>query len=150
VLRSELTRELGVRWLSVWDGIAEIAGVPMPVLKEFSRRRADIEAALEQSGTSGPRASEAAALATRQAKDRRTSLQALQRNWHERATARGFARDELRRSSTVDDLARDVAEQRHAIRPGLDERIEGRRRAEQRDRNIEREMKRSVSRGLER
>jgi conjugative relaxase-like TrwC/TraI family protein len=95
VLRSELTRELGVRWLSVRDGIAEIAGVPMPVLKEFSRRRADIEAALEQSGASGPRASEAAALATRQAKDRRTSFQALQRDWRERAATRGFARDEL-------------------------------------------------------
>jgi conjugative relaxase-like TrwC/TraI family protein len=95
VLRSELTRELGVRWLSVRDGIAEIAGVPMPVLKEFSRRRADIEAALERSGTSGPRASEAAALATRQAKDRRTSFPALQRDWRERAAARGFARDEL-------------------------------------------------------
>lgn len=95
VLRSELTRELGVRWLSVRDGIAEIAGVPKPVLKEFSRRRADIEAALEHSGTSGPRACEAAALATRQAKDRRTSFQALQREWRGRAAARGFARDEL-------------------------------------------------------
>jgi hypothetical protein len=95
VLRSELTRELGMRWLSVRDGIAEIAGVPKPVLKEFSRRRADIEAALELSRTSGPRASEAAGLATRQAKDRRTSFQALQRDWRERAAAREFGRDEL-------------------------------------------------------
>ena len=43
-------------------------GVPKPVLRAFSRRRAEIEAALEERGTSGPRAAEAAALATRQAK----------------------------------------------------------------------------------
>jgi hypothetical protein len=51
---------------------------------------------------------------------------------------------------TVEDLTRVAPEQRHASRPGLDERIERRRRAEQRDRIIEREMKRSVARGLER
>jgi hypothetical protein len=50
----------------------------------------------------------------------------------------------------AEDLARVVAEQRHASRPGLDERIERRRRAEQRDRIIEGQMKRSVARGLER
>jgi conjugative relaxase-like TrwC/TraI family protein len=55
VLRSELTRRLGVEWSPVRKGIAEIVGVPRPVLREFSRRRADIEAALRERGTSGAR-----------------------------------------------------------------------------------------------
>ena len=89
------------------DGIAEIAGVPMPVLKDFSRRRADIEAALAQSGTSGPRASEAAALATRRQRIG-VRLPALKGDWRERSAARGFGRDELadaprpRRARTVE------------------------------------------------
>jgi hypothetical protein len=36
VLRSELSRELGVQWTVVRRGIAEIAGVPKPVLRAFS------------------------------------------------------------------------------------------------------------------
>ena len=68
VLRAELTRTLGLEWLPVRNGIAELVGVPKPVLRAFSRRRAEIQAALAERGTSGPRAAEAAALATRQAK----------------------------------------------------------------------------------
>jgi conjugative relaxase-like TrwC/TraI family protein len=95
VLRSELSRELGVEWLTVRDGIAEIAGVPKPVLKAFSRRRADIEAELARRGTSGPRAAEAAALATRQAKERSTDMAALTREWRARSAELGFGRDDL-------------------------------------------------------
>ena len=54
VLRSELSPELGVEWTPVRRGIAEIAGVPAPVLRAFSRRRAEIEAGLARHGTSGP------------------------------------------------------------------------------------------------
>ena len=68
MLRAELTRTLGLEWLPVRNGIAELVGVPKPVLRAFSRRRAEIQAALAERGTSGPRAAEAAALATRQAK----------------------------------------------------------------------------------
>ena len=50
VLRGELTRELGVAWTPVRDGIAEIDGVPPQVLRAFSRRRAQIEAALLEHG----------------------------------------------------------------------------------------------------
>ena len=73
VLRAELTRTLGLEWLPVRNGIAELVGVPKPVLRAFSRRRAEIEAALAERGTSGPRAAEAAALATRQTKRERRS-----------------------------------------------------------------------------
>ena len=76
--RSELSRELGVQWTPVRRGIAEIAGVPRPVLRAFSRRRAEIEAELERHGTSGPAASEAAALATRGRKDRSIGPEQLQ------------------------------------------------------------------------
>ena len=71
VLRAELTRTLGLEWLPVRNGIAELVGVPKPVLRAFSRRRAEIQAALAERGTSGPRAAEAAALATRQTKQQR-------------------------------------------------------------------------------
>ncbi len=43
-LRAELTRELGVEWTPVRNGIADIAGVPRSVLQAFSRRRAQIDA----------------------------------------------------------------------------------------------------------
>ncbi len=69
VLRAELTRTVGVEWTPVRGGIAEVVGVPRAVREAFSRRRAEIEAALEERGTSGPRAAEAAALATRREKD---------------------------------------------------------------------------------
>src|SRR3954453_2314926 len=39
VLRSEITRALGLEWLPVRKGIAELVGVPEPVLRAFSRRR---------------------------------------------------------------------------------------------------------------
>ncbi len=95
VLRSELTRRLGVEWMPVRDGIAEIAGVPKPVIRAFSRRRADIEAALQEHVASGARAAEAAALATRRPKDRSVSPDRLAGEWRERAAQLGFGHDEL-------------------------------------------------------
>ena len=63
-LRGELTRELGVEWEPVRNGIADVAGVPPAVLRAFSRRRADIEAELERRGRDrAPRAAQVAALA---------------------------------------------------------------------------------------
>ncbi len=110
VLRSEVSRHLGVQWLSVRDGIAEVAGVPKHVQRAFSRRRADIEAALEQQGASGARASEAAALATRRAKDSHTTLEALAIEWRARTADLGFGRDELARTLGQRRVARDLGE----------------------------------------
>ncbi|HEX8101501.1 MAG TPA: MobF family relaxase [Solirubrobacteraceae bacterium] len=95
VLRGELSRRLGVEWLTVRDGIAEIAGVPKPVLRAFSRRRAEIEAMLAERGTSSARAAEAAALATRRPKDTRTDIDALSTEWRARSEALGFSAPEL-------------------------------------------------------
>jgi conjugative relaxase-like TrwC/TraI family protein len=95
VLRSELTRRLGVEWTPVRDGIGEVVGVPLTVRKAFSRRRADIEAALDDHGRSSPRAAEAAALATRRAKDRTVDAESLVAERRSRAQALGFGIDEL-------------------------------------------------------
>jgi len=97
VLRSELTRSLGLEWLRVHKGIAELAGVPRPVLRAFSRRRAEIEAALAEHGTSSPRAAEAAALATRRAKRDGVDAAELMAGWRSRAAELGFDRGDLAR-----------------------------------------------------
>ncbi len=94
VLRSELTRSLGVEWSSVHQGIGEIRGVPVAVMRAFSQRRADIEAALEARGASGPRAAEAAALATRERK-RAVEPSRLSAEWRRRALAAGMPEHEL-------------------------------------------------------
>lgn len=46
-LRAGLTRRLGAEWNQPVNGLAEMTGVPRTVLRAFSRRRAEIIAALE-------------------------------------------------------------------------------------------------------
>jgi hypothetical protein len=95
VLRSELSRGLGMEWMPVRRGIAEVAGVPRPVLRAFSRRRAQIEAELAAHGTSSPQAAEAAALSTRGAKDGSATPESLRDEWLELAEALGFGCEQL-------------------------------------------------------
>src|SRR4051812_30074588 len=95
VLRGELRRELGVEWSPVRRGIAEVVGVPRDVMRAFSRRRAEIETALAERGTSGARAAEAAALATRRVKDPRVTADRLVSEWRARASELGFGPREL-------------------------------------------------------
>jgi conjugative relaxase-like TrwC/TraI family protein len=95
VLRSELSRSLGVEWRPVRRGIADVADVPRSVLRAFSRRRAQIEAELEAHGTSSPQAAEAAALSTRGPKDRSATPESLRGEWLGRAEAFGFGREQL-------------------------------------------------------
>jgi conjugative relaxase-like TrwC/TraI family protein len=97
VVRAEMTRQLGVEWMPVRQGIAELAGVPRQVMRAFSRRRQEIEDALLERGTTGARAAEAAALATRRPKDRTQVAEALEYEWRERADRLGFGRDEIQR-----------------------------------------------------
>lgn len=96
VLRGELTRALGVEWSAVSRGIAEIKGLPADVLRAFSRRRVQIEAAMAERGTSGARAAEGAALATRRRKDRSVGADALFADWAERAGALGWGTTQVR------------------------------------------------------
>ena len=90
VLRARLTAELGVTWAPVRDGLAELDGISPKVLRSFSRRRVEIEAEVARHGTSGPAATEAAALATRRRKDPRVDAQSLRCDWTRRAAGLGF------------------------------------------------------------
>ncbi|MGO9878724.1 MAG: MobF family relaxase, partial [Acidimicrobiales bacterium] len=72
IYRAELRErvaELGGQWLTPdRRGLSELDGFSREVLRSFSQRRNAIEAELERTGRSGPRASEAACLKTRRDK----------------------------------------------------------------------------------
>lgn len=89
VLRGELSRRLGVRWGPVRRGVAEIEGVPQDLRREFSQRRQAIEEHLAAHGQAGPRAAQAAALATRPSKRKRSDGE-LRSGWTARAVVAGF------------------------------------------------------------
>ena len=95
-LRSELTRRLGVEWTPTRNGIADIVGVPRPALRAFSRRRAEIEAELEERGQRGARAAQTATLETRRQKDHGVTAGTLEAEWRDRAKALGFAPERVR------------------------------------------------------
>jgi conjugative relaxase-like TrwC/TraI family protein len=94
-LRGELTRELGVEWTPVHNGIADIDRVPAAVLRGFSRRRAEIDAELRRHGTRSAAAAQVAALETRRAKDYRVAPDQLVPEWRERAASLGLGPDRL-------------------------------------------------------
>ena len=95
VLRGELTRTLGVQWGPVRNGQAEISGLPVGLLRLFSKRRAQIEAQLELVGLDSPAAAQAATLSTRPGKpdlhggDGGSGVR-LQERWRAEAAAAGF------------------------------------------------------------
>ena len=66
-LRAELA-PLGVSWSVRRNGLGELSDIPRTVLRAFSKRRVEIEAALEETGFESQRAAEVAALATRRHK----------------------------------------------------------------------------------
>ncbi len=63
-LRAELA-PLGVSWSVRRNGLGELSDIPKGIPRAFSKRRVDIEAALEKTGFESQRAAEVAALATR-------------------------------------------------------------------------------------
>ena len=75
-------------------GLSELEGFEREVLRSFSQRRNTIEAELERTGRSGPRASEAACLKTRRYKVD-VELVELRDTWAERARALGVTRDSV-------------------------------------------------------
>ncbi|MFL5927820.1 MAG: MobF family relaxase, partial [Gaiellaceae bacterium] len=94
-LRMELVRRLGVEWTPVRNGTAEIAGVPTPVLRAFSRRRAEIERAMAERGEHTAKAAQVATLDSRQAKDYDVSPESLRERWADKSRRLGFTRDDL-------------------------------------------------------
>ncbi|HUP70805.1 MAG TPA: MobF family relaxase [Acidimicrobiales bacterium] len=87
-LRHLLSTRLGVAWEPVRNGWADIAGVPAALVAMFSKRRADIEAAVAESGASSARAYQAATLATRPRKEHDGGVMSLEDRW--RAEAQGL------------------------------------------------------------
>jgi conjugative relaxase-like TrwC/TraI family protein len=94
-LRWELTRRLGVAWAPVKNGIADIAGIDRAVLREFSTRRKEIEAHLEEYGQSSAKAAQVATYATRRPKDQTLDAGSMQEQWWERARDHGLDPERL-------------------------------------------------------
>jgi conjugative relaxase-like TrwC/TraI family protein len=94
-LRWELTQRLGVEWGPVRNGIADIAGIPRSVLREFSTRRREIEAHLDEHGQHSARAAQYATYATRRAKDSSVDAEGLVPAWKARAAALGLDTEAL-------------------------------------------------------
>jgi Ti-type conjugative transfer relaxase TraA len=92
-LRTELTERLGVDWLTPRNGIADLAGIPSRVIKEFSTRRHQIEAHLARVGEQGARASQIAAYATRTPKP--AGPEFSRGEWLARANAHALEMDDL-------------------------------------------------------
>jgi conjugative relaxase-like TrwC/TraI family protein len=93
VYRAELRERvaaLGGRWGALdRRGLSELEGISQETLRQFSRRRVAIEAALSEHGLSGRAASEAACLATRRDKVA-VELEELREAWAERAGELGW------------------------------------------------------------
>ncbi|HVU74592.1 MAG TPA: MobF family relaxase [Mycobacteriales bacterium] len=96
VLRGELTRTLGVGWDGLSRGIGEVAGVPRGLRAVFSKRRAQITAALAARALTGAKAAQAACLATRPTKTSE-NVSARRERWQAEARAAGFDPADLNR-----------------------------------------------------
>ncbi len=111
-LRAELTRRIGVEWGPVRNGIADVRGVPQPVLRAFSRRRAEIDRALAERGERSARSAQIATLDTRRAKDYEVEPASLRSEWRRRARTLGFeleSRAVTGRAAATEPPAREVA-----------------------------------------
>jgi conjugative relaxase-like TrwC/TraI family protein len=84
-LRHLLASRLGLEFGPVVQGSAEVRGVPTELVRHFSRRRQEIEAAMAEAGTSSGRAAQVATLQTRQAKDYGVEPDALRQQWQAEA-----------------------------------------------------------------
>lgn len=93
-LRRELTERLGIEWTAPVKDAREIAGIPQRIIRLFSKRRDEIETELDRLGASGPKAAEAATLATRKAKAAIDAEGIVQR-WQAEAVDAGWGPAEL-------------------------------------------------------
>ncbi len=85
-----LTERLGVQWRPARNGIAEIDGAPVAMLRHFSKQRSQIEDRLAIKGYSSGRAVQVAALSTRDRKTDPESDQTLRERLRLEAESIGF------------------------------------------------------------
>ena len=104
-LRAELA-PLGLAWDFRRNGLSELRDVPKAILRAFSKRRADIETAMEIRGTTSQKAAETATLDTRPPKPvGDAQIDGLPEVWLEQlSTVELPAGDGGRRPATIDDL----------------------------------------------
>jgi conjugative relaxase-like TrwC/TraI family protein len=104
-LRAEL-RPLGLAWHVRRNGLGELRDIPKAILRAFSHRRVDIEASMEQRGSTSAKAAEITALATRQRKPAAmTPAALLHEGWAAQLAAIELADgDGSTRPADVDDL----------------------------------------------
>ncbi len=88
-LRHELTARLGVEWLPVVKGLADISGIDREVLVGFSDRRRQILEHIDKVGFRSARAAELAALGTRSKKDSVSDV-TMRDVWAAKADTIGF------------------------------------------------------------
>ena len=88
-LRHLLATRLGVEFGPVVKGTAEVRGVPVELVRHFSRRRQEIEQAMAETGTSSARAAQVATLQTRRAKDYHVEPDQLRDRWRGEAESLG-------------------------------------------------------------
>lgn len=82
-------KEEGYRLRLTGDGLFEIEGVPEEVLRDFSKRREEIEQLLDEKGWSGAKSASAATLLTRSLKEEH-DITVLKTSWKERANELNF------------------------------------------------------------
>ncbi len=82
-------KEAGFQLRLTGNGLFEIDGVPEHVLKEFSRRREDIERLMEERGWQGAKSASLATEITRSGKEEH-HMHTLVRDWEARAKVHGF------------------------------------------------------------
>ena len=88
-LRFQLSRLLGVEWGAPLKGSAELKGVSRAVIDEFSTRRREVAARLDEEGLAGFAAARFAGLETRTPK-KRYDLARLRAGWSARAAEHGL------------------------------------------------------------
>ena len=99
-LSSELNKNLGFE-TSTDREYFRITGIPKELEEEFSKRRAQIEAALAEKGLSGGKASEVAALDTRKGKEV-VEAEILREEWKKIAGEHGITTDSVQALRTVE------------------------------------------------
>lgn len=90
-------KEAGFSLRLTGDGLFEIDGISEVVLKEFSRRREDIESLMNEQGWQGGKLASKASLLTRQGKEEQ-DLTTLKEEWQARAEALGFDAQQFMRN----------------------------------------------------
>lgn len=86
---ANLLKDRGYRLREAGKGLFEIEGISEDVLNEFSTRRSDIEAKMEEEGWEGARLASKATLLTRNAKEEH-DINVLRADWQKRAERLGF------------------------------------------------------------